>query len=67
MLCKASNRCHLTRAITIYFLGKTRIRWFGAFSAKHSCLTDETLDNINVHPFLGRERVGKLPTVAHSS
>lgn len=67
MLCKASNRCHLTGAIIIYFLGKTWIRWFGGLSAKHSCLTDETFDNINVHPFLGRERVGKLSTKAHSS
>lgn len=66
MLRKASNRCHLTRAIIIYFQGKTGIWWFGAFSAKHSCLADEAFDNINVHPFLGREWVGKLSTIAHS-
>lgn len=67
MLCKAFNKWHLTRPIIIYFLGKTRIRWFRAFLAKHSCLADETFDNIKVPPFLGRERVGKLPTIAHSS
>lgn len=66
MLRKASNRCHLTRAIIIYFLEKTGIRWFGAFSAKHSRLADEAFDNINVHPFLYGEGVGKLSTIVHS-
>lgn len=66
MLHKASNGCHFTRAIIIYFLGKIGIRWFGASSAKHSCLADKAFDNINVHPFLGREGVGKLSTIAHS-
>lgn len=49
MLCKASNRCQLTGAIIIYFLGRHGQGVWRPL-AKHSCLTPMKFDNINVHP-----------------
>lgn len=39
---------------------------FGGLSAKHSCLADETFDNINVHPCWAG-KLSPLPTIAYSS
>ena len=69
MLCKASNRCQLTGALATA-CGDDAIRGvnqvFGGLSAKHSCLADETFDNINVHPCWAG-KLSPLPTIAYSS